>query len=308
MAQFAPPAGMLGTTAIFKDSSVFLDWASSGNVIRGFQDISLPANGYANVGDSSSAFGLAGENGVVSLGDAGYAILGFNSPIIDELGNDFAVFENSFDDTFLELAFVEVSSDGIHFFRFPAISNTDTVIQTWSFGLTDATKINNLAGKYRGGYGTPFDLSDIPDNILLDKQSITHVKVIDVVGSIQNQYASRDVNGHKINDPWPTSFGSSGFDLDAIGVIHRQSVGINELELSQISVFPNPVTNVLNITVSIKTNYSICITNLLGEIVLKTENSEGKSSIPLSDLKQGVYFITFTMQGTKPKQLKIFKI
>lgn len=104
LAQFSPPEGQVGSTALYKDSSVFVAWANSCSVIRGLQDISNSTLGYTNVGDSSFAIGMAGVNGVVSLGDGGSAVLQFNSPITDEAGADFAVFENSFDGQFLELA------------------------------------------------------------------------------------------------------------------------------------------------------------------------------------------------------------
>jgi len=305
-AQFAPPVGHEGNTAMYKDSSAFVAWANKCNVVRGFQDISNPSLGYTNVGDSSLAIGQAGTNGVVSLGDGGVAILEFSSPILDGNGPDFAVFENGFDDLFLELAFVEVSSDGIHFFRFPAISNTDTTIQTDGFGLTDASKLHNLAGKYRAEYGTPFDLSDLTNDALLNKQAITHVKVIDVVGSIQNQYCSRDANNHKINDPWPTGWGNGGFDLDAVGVIHQQTVGIDELELTNVSVYPNPATNVLYVNLS-SINYSLEVINLIGEVVLKAENKSNTTSLELSNLKSGVYYLKISSEG-KQKQMKFVKL
>jgi len=303
--QFPPPVGQAGTTAIFKDSSVFVSWANACKVIRGLQDISVPSAGYADVGDSSLAIGPAGTNGVVSLGDGGLAILQFNIPISNGVGPDFAVFENSFDGQFLELALVEVSSDGVNYFRFPAISNTDTTTQTWSFGLTDATKINNLAGKYKAEYGTPFDLSDIQDNPLLDKQWITHVKVIDVVGCIQNQYCVRDANQHIINDPWPTAFGSGGFDLDAVGVIHQQTVGVKELELQDVSVYPNPATDILYVNLS-SINYFVEVINVMGEVVLKSENKSGTTSIYLYQLTQGIYTIRIASNG-KQKQIKFVK-
>lgn len=306
-AQFAPPVGQIGTTAIYKDSSVFVAWANAGTVTRGLQDISSPINGYADVGDSSCAFGKAGTTGVVSLGDGGFAILQFNSPIVDGVGADFAVFENSFDGQFLELAFVEVRSDGVNYFRFPATSNTDTTIQTWSFGLTDATLINNLAGKYSAEYGTPFDLADISDNILLDKQSITHVKIIDVVGCIQNQYCMRDANGQKINDPWPTSFGSGGFDLDAVGVIHQKTVGIKELELEQVSVYPNPVIDKLVVSLNLNSEFSVIVTSMVGEIILKEEQQLHTAVLNFNNVKSGIYFIDITSQG-KHKQLKFVKM
>lgn len=303
--QFAPPVGVTGTTAIFKDSSVFVSWSNKCRVTRGLQDISIPSSGYADVGDSSLATGMAGTNGVVSLGDGGEAVLEFNLPIIDGSGPDFAVFENSFDGQFLELAFVEVSSDGINYFRFPAVSNTDTVNQTWSFGLTDATKIHNLAGKYKAEYGTPFDLADIPDHILLDKQWIKFVKIIDVVGCVQNQYCTRDAYNHKINDPWPTAFGSSGFDLDAVGVIHHQTVGVKEQELLDVSVYPNPATNVLYLNLS-SDNYSVEVFNVIGEAVLKSENNSGIIPLDLQEFNQGIYTLLIS-SNNKQRQIKFVK-
>ena len=54
----------------------------------------------------------------------------------------------------------------------------------------------------------------------LDKDHITHVRIIDVIGNIDPEYATYDCQGNPINDPWPTPFASCGMDLDAVGVIH----------------------------------------------------------------------------------------
>jgi hypothetical protein len=247
-AQFAPQAGTPGTTAIHKDSSVFQAWATHCTVKPGWQNIADTTLGKAQVGDATYVPGTAG-NGVVSLGDGGEAIVQFEHPIVNGEGYDFAIFENGFIDqtlapgtAFLELAFVEVSSDGIHFTRFPATSLNDTASQLGSFEGMVATKINNLAGKYLGNYGTPFDLDEIKDSPDLNIQYITHVKIIDVVGSVQQQYASRDAGGNIVNDPWPTAFASSGFDLDAVGVIHHDiTQGIKTVNgTAKIQLYPNP--------------------------------------------------------------------
>ena len=95
-AQFAPPAGIAGTTAIHKDSSVFVAWATGCTVSRGWQDISNTAAGLATIGDSSNALGMADGISVVSLGDGGSATLTFDNPVTNGPGWDFAVFENSF--------------------------------------------------------------------------------------------------------------------------------------------------------------------------------------------------------------------
>ena len=150
----------------------------------------------------------------------------FASPICNRPGPDFAVFENGFanaqnpDMYFLELGFVEVSSDGVNFFRFPAISNVQTSTQIGGFGCIDPTQIHNLASKYPAMYGTPFELDEIPDNPLLNKNNITHVRIVDVIGTIDPEYCTYDSQGHIVNDPWPTAFASGGMDLDAVGVIH----------------------------------------------------------------------------------------
>ena len=88
--------------------------------------------------------GKAGDGAIVSLGDAGVAVLTFSTPIRNGQGPDFAVFENAFSNTFLELALVEVSSDGQNFVRFDAISNTDTTLQIGGFGHVDATNLEHV--------------------------------------------------------------------------------------------------------------------------------------------------------------------
>ncbi len=242
-APFAPPAGLKGSTAIAKDSSVFKAWATNIDVIRGWRDISIKDSGRASYGLTTNAIGKAGENGLVSLGDGGVATLTFAKPITNGAGADFAVFENGFLDTYLELAFVEVSSDGKRFVRFPATSYTDTTLQVGPFGSLDTKMINNLAGKYRAGFGTPFDLQELKDSAGININTITHVRIIDVVGSIDKKYATRDSEGNIINDLWPTTFSSSGFDLDAVGVINESGLIVVEAALpsNSINVYPNPV-------------------------------------------------------------------
>ncbi|NQV52593.1 MAG: T9SS C-terminal target domain-containing protein [Flavobacteriales bacterium] len=230
---FAPQAGELGSTAIPKDSACFRDWAISCSVERGLRQAGVLDSGYANAGVAVYATGPADAPLTVSLGDSGVATLMFSAPFYDGEGPDFAVFENGFgtgSDAFLELAFVEVSSDGEHFVRFPAFSEIPTTTQKASFENTDATLVHNLAGKYIAHHGVPFDLSELPNTTVLDKQRITHVRIVDVIGSIDAAYATYDSQGGLINDPWPTNFGPGGFDLDAVGIINSSiPIGIHSV-------------------------------------------------------------------------------
>lgn len=211
---YPPAAGRPGSTAVSKDDPAFRAWASGwteyvpGTEVSSTWQTPQKALGKA-AGDSYD---------VVSLGNGGRITLTFERPITNGTGWDFAVFENAFGDSFLELAWVEVSSDGVHFVRFDNRSLTPGPVG--SFGAVDPTDIDGLAGKYRQGWGTPFDLSDLaakPEVIagLVDLGAITHVRLVDIVGD----GSASDSAGNPIYDPHPTSQ-SAGFDLDAVGVRH----------------------------------------------------------------------------------------
>jgi hypothetical protein len=313
-AQFPPPAGQAGTTAIYADSSVYLAWGTGCTVTRGLMNIADSSLGYASSGDSSLALGKADDQ-TISLGDGGQAIVTFDHPIKNGSGWDFAVFENAFDDTFLELGFVEVSSDGINYFRFPATSNTQDTLQTGPFASTDATKLDNLAGKYRVLYGTPFDLQQLVGKSGLNTDSITHVKIIDVVGSILNSYARYDKNGNKVNDPWPTPFPSCGFDLDAVGVINQVTTvtGVENIPtpVSQCNIFPNPVNinSTLQYYIDRSLSVRVEIRDLLGKtvaVVSDIRQDKGWQVIHLDGIRvnAGIYFVALvTANGLITKKI-----
>ena len=161
---YAPAAGKPGSDAVPATDPSIVEWASGvANLTRGPENIANPALGLASFGTASAAIGPA-DNSVVSLGDGGSITVTFNEPIANGAGADFAVYENGFASgslAFLELGFVEVSSDGTNFFRFPSVSLTQTTTQTSNSGLTDPTNLYDLAGKYVALQGTPFDLSEL---------------------------------------------------------------------------------------------------------------------------------------------------
>lgn len=223
---FCGAVGTPGCTAIRYDSNIVAGWATGCVVDRGLVDIANPNGPRAQYGADSAGTGPATTNSMlaVSLGDGGSATLTFAQPIRNIEGPDFAVFENGIvsdvtGNAFLELAFVEVSTDGVNFVRFPATSLTPTETQMGGFGEVDPTMINNLAGKYQIGYGTPFDLEELRDSTAIDINNINYVRLVDVVGTIDPQYASRDSKGRIVNDPYPTAFNSSGYDLTGVAVL-----------------------------------------------------------------------------------------
>ena len=296
-AQFAPPVGQIGTTAIHKDSSIIVEWAAYASIERGLINISDPTaefNGsnYATFGTIENTLGPAsGElSNVISLGDRGQITLTFNRYIIDGEGPDFCVFGNSLNDTFLELAFVEVSSDGEHFVRFPSVSLSQTETQISGFGEVDAEKIYNLAGKYKVGYGVPFDLAELSDTSGIDIMAISHVRIIDVVGTIDTLYSSYDSQGNIINDPFPTPFDTGGFDLEAIGVINAGSTILatsSNNTQQKAEIYPNPTSDFIHIKGNTGLVY---IKNVNGKII-KSFSHDKSSKVDIRELPKGLYFI-----------------
>jgi hypothetical protein len=171
---------------------------------------------------------------VVSLGDlsaaqiasgtpVGTLTLYFSHPIQNLDGADFVVFENSFIASFgtggygvggvdADLAYVEVSSDGVNFVRFPSQSLTPGAVGM--YGTIDPTNVYNLVGKHVNAYGqswgTPFDLSEV------GLSSISFIRIVDIPGS----GAFLDSSGRPIYDAWET-IDSAGVDIEAIGTISR---------------------------------------------------------------------------------------
>ena len=303
-AQFAPAQDKPGTTAMHADSSAFVAWATGCVAEPGPMNITNPGAGMAGQGwPASNVIGYPeGTYGVTCLGDGGMATVTFASPICNRPGPDFAVFENGFanagntDLWFLELGFVEVSSDGENFFRFPAISMVQTETQIGGMGCIDPAQIHNLASKYGAMYGTPFDLDEIPDDPLLDKENITHVRIVDVIGNIDPEYCTYDSQGHPVNDPWPTPFASCGMDLDAVGVIHdlehfpnppTPPQGIEENDDVMISVYPNPAHDFIIIRANNDLPLQCDLYSVTGQKVLSSTENE----INVSGLEPGMYFV-----------------
>ena len=294
--QFAPPAGQAGTTAIHKDSSSFINWATTCSVILGPENISDPQSNLVTTGNSTMTIGFPG-NGIVSLGDGGIAVLTFQRKIINGPGWDFAVFENSFSDDFLELGYVEVSSNGFDFVRFPPTSFTQDTLQIDAFGSVNAEKINNLAGKYRANYGTPFDLEELINEPSIDVNAISHVKIIDVVGSLDANYCNFDILNNKINDPWPTPFPSSGFDLDAVGVINEAPLSINPIvndeTIKNIIIKKEFIELLFNQNKSAYWIFNVI--NLNGQVISNEKdlisNNNHSKRIAISNLNPGFYIL-----------------
>jgi hypothetical protein len=208
---------------------VVAEWATSVVAFdRGPIDIANPGGGDASFGAPEYVLGPADDDefDVFSLGDGGSITLRFAAGIANQAGDDFAVFENGFfapGGLFAELAFVEVSSNGVDFARFPATSLRATPVA--GGGTVDPSEYHNLAGKHPRNRGTGFDLADLAAHPLigqgkLDLGEIAYVRLVDVVGN----GSTLDAQGGPVYDPYSTPFPSGGFDADAVGAPEPNAV------------------------------------------------------------------------------------
>lgn len=296
-AQYAPQAPLPGNEGIIDTSYLFKEWVSGCTLYRGWLDIADKSLGQPTIGATSDIYGPPGTE-LLSLGDSGVVVLTFNHSLRNGPGPDFAVFENAFADPFndtmayLELAFVEVSSDGINFFRFPASSLMQDTVQIDNFTYSDARYYHNLAGKYIYKYGTPFDLEDLKGITGLDLNAITHIRLVDVAGSIDPLYASKDKDGRTINCAYPSAYPSCGFDLRGVGVINsNMPTSVNQLAQElQLTIYPNPATSYLALRSNGKKQLHYQVTDISGR-TLAQGSFTGDTRIDIAPLSTGLYLI-----------------
>lgn len=215
------------------------DYSPTSEVVSPHDD---PARGLGPADGATVSLGDL-DSAAISGGTApGSIVVSFQATIVDGPGADFAVFENAgaffdshdVDFIFAELAFVEVSSNGSDFARFPATSQNIEVdpntpdpdhnqIHTpfgRNFAGINTTNVDNLAGIHPTLTGTPFDLSDLAAHTLVtqgtvDLNGIQFVRFVDIPG----EGSFTDSLGNPILDAWKT-VESGGFDLDAVGAIN----------------------------------------------------------------------------------------
>ena len=203
----------------------------------GLMDYQQPELGYVSYGSATDILGDSGT--IFSLGDHGSITVTFDQTITNGPGDDLVVFENGFayNGVFMEIGFVEVSSNGTDFSRLPALCRRDS--QPGGFDSSDPALFYNLAGNYVGGTG--IDLEDLitagDANVvsgLVDLAAITHVRVVDVVGDIDGAGTTFDYLNRPVADPYPTPFASSGMDITGVAGIHGGTVATENLTLDSI--------------------------------------------------------------------------
>ena len=194
----AAAAGLLalgaGLSTFYADAVIAWAPGSSGH-----------ANGNNALGPPSGGGLFLGSTHAASLGVAGWTVLQLDEPALDGPGTDLIVCENPFfvsgapETAFVEALFVEVSTDGNTFARFPAEYGGPAVQAppfagvdpAWYFGFAGVLPVSADPAKgvdplhvVHGG-GDAFDLGDLTDDPAVlagdvDLFDIRYVRLVDV--------------------------------------------------------------------------------------------------------------------------------
>ena len=167
----------------------------------GFGEDRLPA---VVLGPPHGGGCCAGSTDVLSLGDGGEIVVGFDVAIVDGPGTDLIVFENAFqiggdpDKVFYELGEVSVSDDGVTWQTFPCTAKAYPFgsCAGWHPTLATPEQPVDVNEPARAG-GDPFDLADL---------GVKHARFVRV-----RDMLTKAPSGPK----------TAGFDLDAVAVIHE---------------------------------------------------------------------------------------
>ena len=72
-------------------------------------------------------------------------------------------------------------------------------------------------------------------------------------------------------------------------------------------LYPNPVSNILNVETLLIGNYQLKIVNQLGQVVLEQNNNTASSSLDVSNLFNGIYFLKITSENNESQTIKFIK-
>ena len=85
-------------------------------------------------------------------------------------------------------------------------------------------------------------------------------------------------------------------NIDDLGVIGT-SLGLEHVGESQFLFFPNPVNDVLTINAQVSID-SITVYNMLGQTVITSTPNTNDSTVDMSTLQTGAYFVQVSINNT----------
>ncbi|MEN8155904.1 MAG: T9SS type A sorting domain-containing protein [Bacteroidota bacterium] len=94
-----------------------------------------------------------------------------------------------------------------------------------------------------------------------------------------------------VADPTGSMFGL----YDNVKVTKIAGVGVEDVTLNRVSVYPNPASGIINVVVSERS--SLELINSIGQTVQRNVVDAGQTTVNISDVRQGIYFARFTSES-----------
>jgi hypothetical protein len=87
-----------------------------------------------------------------------------------------------------------------------------------------------------------------------------------------------------------------------------ESLSANNIQIENISIFPNPINNMLNVNVGSNIGLNYSIFNITGQTIFKGKIAEFNNRVDFSDLSEGIYFLRLIdSQLNKQNTYKLIK-
>ncbi len=91
-----------------------------------------------------------------------------------------------------------------------------------------------------------------------------------------------------------------------VNIVERLST--NNIQIENLSIYPNPIDNVLNVNIGSNSNLNYSIFNITGQTILKGVFSSSNNRVDFSDLSKGIYFLqVLNTQLNKQNTYKLIK-
>jgi len=87
-----------------------------------------------------------------------------------------------------------------------------------------------------------------------------------------------------------------------------ESLGTDNIQIENISIYPNPIINMLNVNIGANSDLNYSIFNITGQIIFKGRFTSSNNIVDFSDLSKGVYFLqVLDTQLNKQNSYKLIK-
>lgn len=197
---------------------------------------------------------MSGGTDVLSLGDGGSITLEFvDNRVINGDGPDFIVFENAFyaggnpENTFAEVAFVEVSADGETFYRFPNDYDPEGTPINKPTNWSGFAGVHPCLSHPDNGIDPTDPLVAGGDAFDLDDVGLDEIRFVRIIDTGEGETVAHDDDGDEIYDPGMPGEPYAGSDLDAIAAVYSIEIATPTPTPSPSSTAtptPDPTTTV----------------------------------------------------------------